>query len=221
MSRPRAVINGQSYVAGYLILVFERDLTRTRILICVSLSFIAATSATQHMSGSKNARQFSAPDGSVRVQIVPVGKEAASAAAESRLEFKSNDGKIACILDYSSEDSEHGFGVVKAEWTPDSQYFVFSLSSSGGHQAWHAPTEFLSRKDGVVRSLDDYFEAAGVSNADFHVEAPHTVTTEVWVDKDMPVSIDLAHLPPLRSWRKSKPFSVACTGGRTHKIATP
>lgn len=39
---------------------------------------------------------------------------------------------------------------------PDFQFFVFSLTSSGGHQAWHAPTEFYSRREGTVHSLDDY-----------------------------------------------------------------
>ena len=63
--------------------------------------------------------------------VVPVSKEAGRSEYESRIEFKSSDGKIACSLDYSSEDNEHGFRVVKAEWTPDSQYFVFSLTSSG------------------------------------------------------------------------------------------
>jgi hypothetical protein len=44
--------------------------------------------------------------------VVPIGKEAGRAEYESRIEFKSIDGKIACAIDYSSEDSEHGFGVV-------------------------------------------------------------------------------------------------------------
>jgi hypothetical protein len=48
-----------------------------------------------------------------------------------------------CALDCSSEDSEHGFGIVKAAWTPDNKYFVFSLTSSGGHQSWHFPKHFL------------------------------------------------------------------------------
>jgi len=164
--------------------------------------------------------QYTAPDGGAYVMVVPVSKEAGRAEYESRIEFHSNDGKISCALDYSSEDSEHGYGVVKAAWTPDSRYFVYSLASSGGHQAWHAPTQFLNREDGKVRTLDDYFES-GISDADFQVVAPHTVETEVLEDKHIPVSVNLAALPPLRSWRKSQPFSMDCTGGHVFRPDQP
>ncbi len=168
----------------------------------------------------KRERQYVAPDGGAHVVVVPVSKEAGRSEYESRIEFKSSDGKIACTLDYSSEDNEHGFGVVKAEWTPDSQYFVFSLTSSGGHQAWHAPTQFLSRKDGTVRTLDDYF-AAGVSNADFRLVAPNTVKTEVWEGKSVPISVKLDALPPLRYGRKLKPFLINCLGGHVFTPEQP
>src|SRR5271157_1846256 len=146
----------------------------TLSLVFVMLFVVTAAETAQLATQEKKRRQYTAPDGGVRVVVVPVSKEAGHPEYESRIEFKSSDGKIACALDYSSEDNEHGFGVAKAEWTPDSQYFVFSLTSSGGHQAWHAPTQFLSRKDGTVRTLDDYFEL-GISMADFRLVAPHTV----------------------------------------------
>ena len=165
----------------------------------------------------KKQNRYPAPDGRLTVSVMPISKEAGRPGHESRIEFKSVDGKIACAIDYSSEDSEHGFRVAKAEWTPDSEYFVFSLTSSGGHQAWHAPTQFLSRKDGTIRSLDDYFESAGISNSNFQLSAPNTIKTEVWKDKVVPVTVKLDALPPLRSWRKSKPFLINCAGGRGFK----
>lgn len=165
-------------------------------------------------------RQYKAPDGGAYAVVVPVSKEAGRSEYESRIEFHSSDGKISCAVEYSSDDSEHGFGVVKAEWTPDSQYFVFSLTSSGGHQAWHAPTQFLSRKDGKVRTLDDYF-ATGISEADFRLVAPNTIETEVEDGNPVPVSIKLAALPPVRSSRNSKPFLIDCTGGHVFKPDQP
>jgi len=193
------------------------------LLVFVAVSVLTAAETARLAKQEKKQREYTAPDGGVRVVVVPVSKEAGRSEYESRIEIKSNDGKIACALDYSSEDNEHGFGVVKAEWTPDSQYFVFSLTSSGGHQAWHAPTQFLSRKDGRLRTLDDYF-TAGVSNADFRLLAPNTVKTEVWEVKEgksVPVSVNLATLPRLRSWRKSKPFSIDCLGGHVFKPEQP
>jgi dipeptidyl aminopeptidase/acylaminoacyl peptidase len=190
----------------------------TLLLVFATASVMAAAEATELAMQGKKKRQYTAPDGGVRVVVVPVGKEAGRSEYESRIEFKASEGKIACALDYSSEDNEHGFGVVKAEWTPDSQYFVFSLTSSGGHQPWHAPTQFFSRKDGTVRSLDDYF-APGISKADFRLAAPNTVKTEVWQeDKSIPVSVELAVLPSLRS---PKPFVMNCIGGRVFKPDQP
>jgi dipeptidyl aminopeptidase/acylaminoacyl peptidase len=193
----------------------------TLSIVFLLLFVVTAAESAQLAKQEKKRRQYMAPDGGVRVVVVPVSKEAGRPEYESRIEFKSSDGQIACALDYSSEDNEHGFGVVKAEWTPDSQYFVFSLTSSGGHQAWHAPTQFLSRKDGTVRALDDYFEL-GISMADFRLVAPHTVKTEVWGEgRSGSVSVNLASLPPLRSWRKAKPFLVNCVGGRVFKPDQP
>lgn len=191
------------------------------LFIVVTISAMTSVGLPEQVKQERKPSQYTAPDGGLAVLVVPISKEAGRSEYESRIEFKSVDAKIACAIDYSSEDSEHGFGVVKAEWTPDSQYFVFSLSSSGGHQAWHAPTQFLSRKDGRVRSLDDYFGSAGISKADFRLLAPNTVKTEVWKGKSVPVSVNLATLPPLGSRRKSKPFSIDCVGGHVFKPEQP
>jgi len=93
--------------------------------------------------------------GDVRVVVVPIRGAQQRAASESRIEFHGGK-KLFCVLDCSSEDGEHGFGIVKASWTSDEQFFVFSLTSSGGHQSWHAPTLFYSRKAGTIYYLDDY-----------------------------------------------------------------
>lgn len=195
-----------------------------KIILSLSLAVVCVMTAAdtaRPAKQEKKERRYTAPDGGAHVVIVPVSKEPERSEYESRIEFRSNDGRISCALDYSSGDSEHGFGVVKAEWTPDSQYFVFSLTSSGGHQSWHATTQFLSRKDGTVRTLDDYFDAAGISKADFRILAPNTVKTEIWKDNSVPVSVKLNDLPPLRSWRKSKPFLKHCVEGHVFKPEQP
>jgi hypothetical protein len=126
---------------------------------------------------AKRQQQFKAKDGT-RVMILPAGKQSGRADAESRIEFYSPQNQMLCALDYSSEDGEHGFGVVKAAWTPDNNYFVFSLTSSGGPQAWHAPTLFYSLRDNSIHSLDNYVDA-GISKGDFVLKAPNIVLTEV------------------------------------------
>ena len=183
------------------------------------LGLVVALGTTAVLLESRTkSHQYIAPDGGGRVAVVPIGKESGRADYESRIEFRSADNNLLCALDYSSEDAEHGFGVVKAEWTPDSQYFVFSLTSSGGHQAWHAPTQFYSRKEGFVHSLDDYFES-GITSADFQLITPNTVKTEIRDGKSVSVKLDA--LPALRSWRRAKPFIVECKGGRSIRVEQP
>jgi dipeptidyl aminopeptidase/acylaminoacyl peptidase len=194
----------------------------TLLLIFLIVSVMMAAESHELAKQEKKQRRYTAPDGGLTVVVTPISKEAGRSEYESRIEFKSTDGKIACAIDYSSEDSEHGFGVVKAEWTPDSQYFVFSLTSSGGHQAWHAPIQFLIRKDGKIRTLDDYFAGAGISNADFQLIAPNTIKTEVWKDQQaVPVTLKLDALAAPRSWRKYTPFSLDCAGSRVFKPDQP
>ena len=126
--------------------------------------------------------------------VSPVGKSPGNPSSESKLDFFAPSGQRLCALDYSSEDGEHGFGVAKAAWTPDQNFFVFSLVSSGGHQPWHAFTFFYSAKSTEIFYLDDYLEGAGIAKSDFDLKAPNTVLTEVWKDKPVSVTVSLAEL---------------------------
>lgn len=101
---------------------------------------------------------------------------------ESEVLVQTASGKILGRRNYRSEDGEHGFGVTKAQWTPDSQFFVYSLDSSGGHQAWHSPVQYFSRKSDSFVSLDDALNDA-VMNPQFSVEAPDKVTVELYFGK--------------------------------------
>jgi hypothetical protein len=82
--------------------------------------------------------RFSSPDGKLVAVVIHVGKEAGLGNYDSRVELRTKEGSL-CSKDYSSNDSEHGYAVAKAAWTADSQFFVYSLQSSGGHSLWHTP----------------------------------------------------------------------------------
>jgi|SRR5690348_317476 hypothetical protein len=185
----------------------------SRFIVLV-LGVLAITSPV-----AKKAHRYGSPDGTATVSVIPVGKNGLEQ-SESLIEFRTAEGKLLCGLNYSSSDGEHGFGVVKAEWTPDSQYFVFSLTSSGGHQSWHAPTQFYSSKTGAIRTLDDYLDGAGITNPDFTLRAPNILDTAIWEDKDIPVSIRLESVLK-RSPRRAKPFFVHCAGGHIMHIDEP
>ncbi len=103
---------------------------------------------------AKQAKEFRSPNGKYLALVIPYPK-APHGAGESRIEIHSGDA-IVSSASYSSEDGEHGFGVERAAWSPDSKFFVYSMSSSGGHQAWHFPTYFVSVDDFKTRYLDNY-----------------------------------------------------------------
>ena len=145
------------------------------------LAAIALVSVLPCCLRASNKKEYNAKDGT-RVVILPVRKwtrDGSYRSYESQVEFYSPRHEMLCALDYTSADGEHGFGIVKAAWTPDNNYFVFSLTSSGGHQAWHAPTMFYTRRENSIHSLDSYVDG-GISKGDFVLQSPNVVLTEVW-----------------------------------------
>jgi hypothetical protein len=86
------------------------------------------------------------------------------------------------------------------------------LTSSGGHQSWHAPTLFYSRNAGTIYYLDDYADGAGISRADFELAAPNIVKTEIWEGKPSPIEIRLDSLGKPR-YPKGPRHSYRCAGG--------
>jgi dipeptidyl aminopeptidase/acylaminoacyl peptidase len=137
-------------------------------------------SGAQKQTVASHTETFKSPDGML-VAVVR-SKRAPEATDESRIELRTQNGVVSAKRDYTSEDGEHGYGVTKAAWTPDSQFFVYSLESSGGHQAWKSPVWFFSRKENKFLSLDHALNDA-VANPEFHVSAPDRVTVELYFSK--------------------------------------
>src|SRR5207248_11363542 len=130
----------------------------------------------QQQADSPQIQKFSSPDGKI-VAFVR-SRKAPEATSESRVELRSQNGRVLARRNYGSEDGEHGYGVTKAAWTPDSQFFVYSLESSGGHQSWHTPVQFFWRSENKIISLDDALEDA-VTNPQFLLSAPDCLTVEL------------------------------------------
>jgi len=63
------------------------------------------------------------------------------------------NGAILLIRDDMSKDGAHGHAVVHGAWTPDSQFFVAGLESSGPHQPWAHPIWVYSRASNHVVEL--------------------------------------------------------------------
>jgi len=119
-------------------------------------------------------KTYLSPDQTLRVFVVPL-PNAPYGQGESWIEMRNASNKLLFSHSFGSEDGEHGFGVEQAAWTPDSQFFVFSMSSSGGHQPWHSPTYFVARRDNKLRSLDDYL--GPITDPEFKVGPPDIIRT--------------------------------------------
>jgi hypothetical protein len=157
-----------------------------RIAITTTTLLLAVATA-QKPASPRTVERFRSPDNALIAVITST--QAPEATRESQVEIRLKSGKLLVTRNYSSEDGEHGYGVTKAAWTPDSQFFVYSLESSGGHQSWHTPVKFYSRRLNKIQSLDDALNDS-VTNPDFSISAPDKVKVELWFSKkDLTVSL--------------------------------
>src|SRR2546426_11481020 len=122
------------------------------ILLIVSLFLFWSVALAKE---AKERQEYTSPDGRYRAVVIPLPK-APYGSGESKIEIRTTKDAVLCSESYGSEDGVHGFGVEHAAWTSDSKFFVYSMSSSGGHQAWHFPTYFIAASDFKIRSLDNY-----------------------------------------------------------------
>ena len=94
------------------------------------------------------------PDSKLKAVVTPAYSQERGF-DEHLVELQTMTGKRLFRNNYASTDHEHGWGIRYAGWTPDSRYFVYSASSSGGRSAWHFPTCVYVRDLGRVFSIDD------------------------------------------------------------------
>jgi len=139
---------------------------------------------------------YPSPDQALRAIVFPVGMELhATPDIESRVVIRADEAKLLTSKDYSSPRGANGYYVVRAKWSPDSQFFVYSMSSSGGHSPWQFPTWVYSRQKNLIVSFSEMIGGDPTMSEDFNFSGPHTVTATTWEksgsDKQIPVVVDL------------------------------
>jgi hypothetical protein len=119
---------------------------------------------------------------------------------ESRVVVRSSSGVTVTSLDHSSPRGMNGYHVYRAKWSPDSQFFVYSLTSSGGHSPWSFPIMVFGRKSSQIVKFSEMIGGKPTLSGDFSFSGPHTLTATTWKqpasagDKDLekvPVTVDL------------------------------
>src|SRR5438876_2333602 len=149
---------------------------------------------------------YASPDGALRALVFPVDVSLyATPDMESRVVIRTSKGDTVTSKDYSSPRGANGYYVVNAKWSPDSQFFVYSMSSSGGHSPWSFPMMVYSRQKNRIAGFSDMIHGGPTVSADFHFAGPHTLIASTWkqpgsLDDKIAVTVDLEEaftkLPP-------------------------
>ncbi len=140
---------------------------------------------------------FVSPDGATHAAVLPADVSLyVTPDMESRVVIRSTSGDILNSEDHSSPRGEQGYYVYAAKWSPDSEFFVYSLSSSGGHQPWSFPIMVFSRKRNAFAKFSGMIHDEPTVSGDFEFSGPHTLTAKTWkkpgdLENTVPVSVDL------------------------------
>ncbi len=161
-------------------------------LLIAAFAGVLVASASSRQQSEPVKKQYESPDKALIASVVATNSGTAIASSESRIEVHSSTGELLAQEDFTSQDGEHGYAVIKAEWTPDSQFFVFNLESSGGHSPWHTPAKFYSRKQQRIIGLDDALHDS-LTGGEFLISAPDKVTVRLWFKKKK-VTVSLSEL---------------------------
>jgi hypothetical protein len=140
---------------------------------------------------------FPSPDKALRALVLPVDVSLyATPDMESRVVIRAANRDTLTSKDYSSPRGTNGYYVHSAKWSPDSQFFVFSMMSSGGHSPWSYPTMVYSRQKNRIAKFSDMIDGRPTVSGDFSFSGPHTLVASTWkqqgaLDDKVPVTVDL------------------------------
>jgi hypothetical protein len=139
---------------------------------------------------------YPSPDAALRALVLPVDVDLyATPDMESRIVVRTRVGKLLTSKDYSSPRGANGYYVFAAKWSPDSQFFVYSMSSSGGHSPWSFPMRVYSRQKNLITDFSAMIGNNPTVSGDFKFTGPHTVSATTWEkagsDNKLSVTVDL------------------------------
>jgi len=140
--------------------------------------------AEEERTTEKKIKTYQSSDGFLIAKVIPGKKNQLGNAWESIVEIWTNDGKLLQKKNYTSEDGDHGLVIAQAAWTPDSQFFIYSAYSSGGHQPWFSRVHVYSRS---CDKIYNFKEVSGftVARDEFTMATPDIVTFTVYTSPGM------------------------------------
>lgn len=158
---------------------------KTFLLICILTSGSLAIAVDQTSS-------IKSPDGKLTAKISSIQK-AKDSPPEFIIEIIDANGKLTTRKDFTSDEGDQGLSIDNAAWSPDSQFFVFTTFSVGGHMAWQFPTFFFDRRDKKIHDFVDFL--APIAEGEFVLKSPDNITLTIWtpmtLEKPLDESIEL------------------------------
>ena len=143
------------------------------------------------------AKVHPSPDKKLHAVVLPADISLdASPDMESRVVIRSAAGDTINSINHSSPRGANGYYVDVAQWSPDSQFFVYSMVSSGGHSPWSHPTIVYSVQHNRFVHLSDLIEGKPLLSEKFQFSDQHALTATTWKqegapDQPVPVILDL------------------------------
>ena len=140
---------------------------------------------------------FISPDKKTHASVLPADVSLyATPDLESRVVIRSSAGDTLTSQDYSSPRGTNGYYVFSAQWSPDSQFFVFSLVSSGGHSPWSFPIKVNDLEKNLFADVSEMIGGSPTVSGIFRFSGPHILVASTWkqpgdMDHKVPVSVDL------------------------------
>lgn len=144
------------------------------------------------------SKTHASPDKKLHAVVLPVEVSLnATPDMESRVVIRSAAGDTLNSLSHASPRGMNGFYVDAAQWSPDSQYFVYNLVSSGGHSPWSHPTMVYSVQQNRFGHLSAMIDGRPILSEKFQFSGDHMLTVSTWKqegkpDDPTPVTVDLA-----------------------------
>lgn len=122
----------------------------TGLVTVLGATLFASAVSAESPAHCYGTGEVTSPDGAVSARVTRLGR---SACGESRIEMFSGDGHLLSIADYTSSDGTNGEGVVQVQWSPDSQFLVYSLSPPASRPSGHYTLAVYARKQNKVKLL--------------------------------------------------------------------
>ncbi len=144
-----------------------------RFVLVVVLVMTIVSPAT---AGRRSVKRYDSPDKSLLAIVVTINDS--QLGPESSIELRTAAGALIGLKRFTSKDHAHGLGVVKAQWSLDSRFFVFSTIASGGREAGKFPTFYFNRIDKQIHPLNRSI-GRWITDPEYCLQADDVITVTV------------------------------------------